>query len=159
MVFLVAYCNEAVIPYEGATHKVPVVMMIDRWDGFVGFPGGKVEASDESLIKALRREVFEEIGLSIGQDYAEKNLEPLATFKLGGAFIHSYALHMPYEEMKRVAANAFNSQHFGGEITGIKLTHITDYGNSQGFPQFLQNNFIATAKAELLTLVSKKQLF
>lgn len=42
----------------------PGVIMIDRWDGRMGFPGGTVDPG-ETLIEALAREIKEEIGIKV----------------------------------------------------------------------------------------------
>lgn len=56
--------------------KCPAVIMCDRWDGRIGFPGGGVEEG-ESLTQALKREIKEEIGINI----KENKLIPLVSFE------------------------------------------------------------------------------
>ena len=43
----------------------------DPWSGQVGFPGGRVKASDASAKEALRREVEEEVGIDLNPDGEE----------------------------------------------------------------------------------------
>ena len=54
----------------------PGVIMIDRWDGRMGFPGGTVDYK-ERLIEALRREIKEEIGIKI----REKKVHGIVSFE------------------------------------------------------------------------------
>lgn len=41
--------------------------MIDRWDGRMGFPGGTIEEG-EPILEALKREIKEEIGISVREN-------------------------------------------------------------------------------------------
>lgn len=37
----------------------------DRWSGYVAYPGGRQEATDESLLHTVHREVKEEVGIDL----------------------------------------------------------------------------------------------
>ena len=37
----------------------------DRWSGYVAYPGGRQEATDESLFHTVHREVKEEVGIDL----------------------------------------------------------------------------------------------
>ena len=57
--------------YEGISEEakqtvIPLVLMLQRWDGQQGFVGGEVEEG-ESLKDAVERECFEEIGLMLNE--------------------------------------------------------------------------------------------
>jgi 8-oxo-dGTP pyrophosphatase MutT (NUDIX family) len=55
----------------------------DRWSGQIAFPGGKMDASDASLLDACMREVHEEVGLSIPRTALIGSLDDIQARKRG----------------------------------------------------------------------------
>ena len=68
--------------------RCPAIIMIDRWDGRMGFPGGTVDEG-EDLLDALVREVKEEIGITVKPE----KVRPIATHA-GKLTTHLYALEV-----------------------------------------------------------------
>ncbi len=67
-VFLAIYTDE-ISPWKYFKDDMqqtscPAIIMIDRWDGRIGFPGGTLEPKEE-LLDALVREINEEIGIKV----------------------------------------------------------------------------------------------
>ena len=60
------------------------ILMVHRWDGRIGFPGGKVDEG-ETLVEAAKRELFEEVGL-------KENIkdEVFCSFELGSINVHVF---------------------------------------------------------------------
>jgi U8 snoRNA-decapping enzyme len=158
-VFGVIYCTDAQ-PYKNYDHvgkevqtlQIPLVLMQMRWDGQIGFAGGKVDEG-ENLKQALARELKEEIDF----DVPEHLITPLATFKSDKANIHSFAIRVCYDKLLEIKNNSVNSQHNVAENLGSIFAPIINskYGE---YNNFLQNKFCATAKMELEALVSEKHL-
>ncbi len=136
--------------------KCPAVIMIDRWDGRIGFPGGTMEKG-EPILEALRREIKEEIGIRVKLD----NLSPIASFEWKIA-THLYGMKVQETEFFYIYYHILNNfsrsillhayeegdaSHFLSEITGIKIVPLIQHKN-KGISQFLQNNFAGSAKEE-----------
>ncbi|MEA3289729.1 MAG: NUDIX hydrolase [Campylobacterota bacterium] len=160
-VFLIIYVEE-ISPwkyFKDQTHiKCPAMIMIDRWDGRMGFPGGGVEKG-ESLKEALVREIKEEIGINVKPD----KLKPVVSFEWK-IISHTFALelkeieflHIYYHILNNFSRSILNhsykdaidDSHFLSEITGIKIVPILNH-NGKGIDQFIQNNFAGCGKDDI----------
>lgn len=169
-VFLAIYVDE-ISPWKyfdsSFRHiKCPAVIMIDRWDGRSGFPGGTVE-DNEPLLTTLKREIKEEIGITI----KPKNVEGIVTHN-GKLTTHLYGLkvqeaeflHIYYHILNNFARSilhhAYESEgddraHFLSEITGIKIVPIIE-NDGKGINKFLQNSFAGSGKEDLLVFLKEK---
>ncbi len=168
-VFLAIYVDK-ISPWkyfnDDIKHMIcPAMIMIDRWDGRMGFPGGTVNEG-EDLISALVREVKEEIGITV----KPQNLHPVATH-LGKIATHLFRLEVLEIEFLHIYYHILNnfsrsillhayeegdSSHFMSEITGIKIVPIFEHKN-KGINLFLQNAFAGSARDEILILL--RELF
>ena len=150
-VFILIYCK------DGKPHKqdgtIPIILTINRHDGYIGFVGGKVE-KNETLLEGLYREVKEEIGYSIDIN----NVKPLATYTDENSNIHSFKYLVDYETIKNITKDIMLSEHYGIEITGFSLNHIKEYQDSKGIKQLLKQNWTATSKLELNQLIKDEKL-
>lgn len=145
--------------------KCPAMIMIDRWDGRSGFPGGTVE-KDEPLLDTLKREIKEEIGVNIKTDKVKgivthdgKFLTHLYALKVQEAeFLHIYyhilnnfarsILHHAYEE------HGDDKAHFLSEITGIKIVPILEQ-EGKGINKFIENSFAGSGKDDILVFLKE----
>ncbi len=166
-VFLAIYVDK-ISPWkyfnDDIKHMIcPAMIMIDRWDGRMGFPGGTVDAG-ENLLDALVREVKEEIGITVKAD----KVRPVATH-LGKIATHLFALevleieflHIYYHILsnfsRSILLHAYeegDKSHFMSEITGIKIVPIFEHKN-KGINLFLQNSFAGSARDEILIMLSE----
>ncbi|MDD3323674.1 MAG: NUDIX hydrolase [Sulfurospirillaceae bacterium] len=137
--------------------RCPAVIMIDRWDGRMGFPGGTVEKG-EPLLEALRREIKEEIGINVKTDkvveIASHEWEIVTHFYglevLEIEFMHIY-YHILNSFSRSILLHAYDegdTSHFMSETTGIKFVPIVEHGG-KGINKFLENSFAGSTKEDL----------
>lgn len=141
----------------------PCVIMIDRWDGKNGFPGGGAN-KNETILQALQRETYEELGINI--DTNDVILTNVNVTKIKTYF---YTLELSEENFMKVyfhilnnfsksilshAKNNITNTRFLTEITGIKIVPIINYKN-KGIDIFMQNQFSGCAKDDLQKLIEK----
>ena len=164
-VFLAIYVEE-IAPWkyfkDQIKHiKCPALIMIDRWDGRMGFPGGTAEP-DESLLDALVREIKEEIGIRVKRD----KVHPIASHEWKIA-THLYGLrvqeieflHIYYHILNNFARSTLlhayeegDESHFMSEITGIKIVPLIEHAG-KGINKFVENSFAGSAKEELYIIM------
>lgn len=82
------YIDYAHVEKEQRGINIPLALMLTRWDGHIGFPGGNVDPG-ESLIDALHRELIEEIDF----DCPKNRFQHLLSLTDGKSRnIHSYRI-------------------------------------------------------------------
>ncbi|MBD3799137.1 NUDIX hydrolase [Sulfuricurvum sp.] len=164
-VFLAIYV-ESISPWkyfkDDMQHiKCPALIMIDRWDGRMGFPGGTVNEG-EHLMEALVREIKEEIGITIKPDH----VHPIASHEnhivthlyglkvLEAEFLHIY-YHILNNFSRSILLHAYeegDKSHFMSEITGIKIVPLIHHDN-KGINRFLENSFAGATREDLDVLL------
>ncbi|MBE0492465.1 MAG: NUDIX hydrolase [Sulfurospirillum sp.] len=157
-VFLAIYTKE-IAPWkyfkdEISRMRCPAVIMIDRWDGRIGFPGGGMEA-DEPILDALKREIKEEIGISIKKE----KVHPISSHEWK-ICTHFYGLEVNELEFLHIYYHILNNfsrsillhayeegdqSRFMSETTGIKIVPIIEHA-SKGINKFLDNSFAGATK-------------
>ncbi len=145
------------------TSSCPGIIMIDRWDGRMGFPGGTAN-KDESLIEALEREIKEEIGIQI----RPSKIHGIASheWKIGThlygmevnemEFMHIY-YHILNNFARSILLHAYQEgdrSRFLSETTGIKIVPIVSH-NGKGIDHFVTNAFAGSAKEDLSILLEE----
>lgn len=145
--------------FTGKEELTPVVLMQMRFDGAIGFPGGKVEKSDYSgnlneysLKKALLRELKEELNLDMYIDFNKVN--HLTTFASDDLYIHNFTYKLSEKDFMKVFRDSNNPLNIS-ENAGCIVCHLNNFGNGKGYRNFQRNNFKATSLAELRLLKQK----
>jgi U8 snoRNA-decapping enzyme len=166
-VFLAIYVEE-ISPWkyfkdEIKSMKCPAVIMIDRWDGRMGFPGGTAEP-DEPILEALVREIKEEIGIRVKPDkvtHIASHEWKIVTHLFGLKVLEAEFLHIYYHILnnfsRSILLHAYeegDESHFMSEITGIKIIPLVQHAG-KGINHFLRNSFAGSAKNELLIMLDE----
>jgi 8-oxo-dGTP pyrophosphatase MutT (NUDIX family) len=166
-VFLAIYVDE-ISPWkyfkDDIRHlKCPAFIMIDRWDGRMGFPGGTVN-DGESLLEALLREIKEEIGITVKPSH----IHPIASHEsrivthlyglkvLEAEFLHIY-YHILNNFSRSILLHAYeegDESHFMSEITGIKIVPVVHH-DGKGINRFVENAFAGATREDLDVLLSE----
>lgn len=164
-VFLAIYV-ESISPWryfkDDMQHlKCPALIMIDRWDGRMGFPGGTVNEG-ESLLEALVREIKEEIGITIKPDKVHPIVSHetrLITHLYGLKVLEAEFLHIYYHILnnfsRSILLHAYeegDESHFMSEITGIKIVPLIQHEN-KGIVRFIENSFAGSSREDLDVLL------
>lgn len=168
-VFLAIYVD-AISPWryfkDNMQHlKCPALIMIDRWDGRMGFPGGTVNEG-ENLLDALVREIKEEIGITIKPEKVHpvvSHENRLVTHLYGLKVLEAEFLHIYYHILnnfsRSILLHAYeegDESHFMSEITGIKIVPLIQHEN-KGIAKFLENAFAGATRDDLDVLL--KEIF
>lgn len=160
-VFLAIYVKE-ISPWkyfkDEISHKqCPAVIMVDRWDGRMGFPGGGME-KDEPILDALKREIDEEIGIKVRKE----KVHPISSHEWKICthfyglevneleFLHIY-YHILSNFSRSILLHAYeegDESRFMSETTGIKIVPIIEH-EGKGINKFLENSFAGATKQDL----------
>lgn len=135
-------------PSKPKNKIIPTVLLNNRWDGKIGFPGGKVNPS-ETPIEGAIREVYEELHLSISPE----QLEPVVSHETDKLAVHLFAYEVSFQELLEIQKQSTQAKHFGTEILGVFHIHLCNYRDGKGFSQFLQNRFSPTVTSQLAQLI------
>ena len=164
-VFCIIYCRDA-RPYlnydiykksknkkdrKKVHEKYPIVLAQMRHDCKIGFPGGKVELKNTSLVDGLMRELYEEINL---KNINLNKLEIISTYSNHKAHTTTFAYEVTFKEMIRIVNNSKNAKHSFIENMGsfmLRLDHTT-------LDNISKHNFSGTGIEDLNTLIKDKKL-
>ncbi|KAM6165155.1 tudor-interacting repair regulator protein isoform 1-T1 [Erethizon dorsatum] len=127
------------------------LLMQMRFDGLLGFPGGFVDRRFWSLEDGLNRVLG--LGLGLGRlrfteaDYLSSHLTEGPHREVA----HLYARQLTLEQLHAVEISAVHSRDHGLEVLGlVRVPLYTQKDRVGGFPNFLSNAFVSTAKCQLL---------
>lgn len=134
--------------------ETQMLLFINRWDGRIGFPGGRVDEGEE-LLDALYREVYEEINYDIR---TLSNIELICSHNIKDKnkdkTCHLYHIEVNNYELKQIMKNSFDAIDFINETNGVFVTHLDTYGE-KGLKSFFKNNLVDTVVEETLLLNKK----
>ncbi|MEG0072885.1 MAG: NUDIX hydrolase [Clostridia bacterium] len=136
--------------------KIPMVLMQFRWDGKIGFPGGKVDDLDkengivtkETLIKSLVREMEEELNLDTSTVDISK-FKPLCTFLMKNNCIHNFIYEVSFDELKKIYRDTVDVDNILSENCGSIVLHLKEYSTDKGLAAIRSHKYCATALLEL----------
>lgn len=125
--------------------------MMNRWDGKIGFIGGQVD-DGENIIEALVREVKEETGFQLTPDNI-KNINPICHSQYNDNHISFFELKLNEKDFYHLLSHQHEALHYLTE-GHLMTVHFINYEHMPSFDNFMKNNFSATAKDEILKLIS-----
>ncbi|XP_022065160.1 U8 snoRNA-decapping enzyme isoform X2 [Acanthochromis polyacanthus] len=146
-----------------------VVLMQMRFDGLLGFPGGLVNPSEETLEAGLSRELSEELGVALPisvEDHVDSCHAPSSSSSSRQLITHFYVKKMEEEQIREVEkAAASTATDHGQEVLGmVRVPLYAMQGGDGGLASFLSHSFIGNARSQLidsllsLNLVSSAEL-
>ncbi|XP_063764271.1 U8 snoRNA-decapping enzyme isoform X2 [Eleginops maclovinus] len=99
-----------------------IILMQMRFDGLLGFPGGYVTPSEETLEAGLSRELLEELGVALpilAEDHVDCCQAPASSHSSTSRLItHFYVKKMEEEQIKEVEKEAASTAtDHGQEVT------------------------------------------
>eukprot|EP00295_Goniomonas_pacifica_P049854 CAMPEP_0175924738 /NCGR_PEP_ID=MMETSP0108-20121206/15275_1 /TAXON_ID=195067 ORGANISM="Goniomonas pacifica, Strain CCMP1869" /NCGR_SAMPLE_ID=MMETSP0108 /ASSEMBLY_ACC=CAM_ASM_000204 /LENGTH=363 /DNA_ID=CAMNT_0017247847 /DNA_START=45 /DNA_END=1132 /DNA_ORIENTATION=- len=136
--------------------SMPLVLMIVRFDGRLGFAGGHVEQG-ETPAMALTRELRDELNWEEDTTLFEHVCSHhILSMKLRS---HFYAREVSYADLKEIERRVVMAPHFGAEVMGLFRAPIcAGQGKGHGLEMFLRHNFPLGVIHELITLIVKQDL-
>jgi U8 snoRNA-decapping enzyme len=143
--------------------KCPAVIMVDRWDGRIGFPGGTMK-KNEPILNALKREIYEEIGIRVRKE----KVHPISSHEWK-IVTHFYGLEVNELEFLHIYYHILNNfsrsillhayeegdaSRFMSETTGIKIVPIMEHAG-KGINKFLENSFAGATQMDFMVLLDE----
>ncbi|XP_034393395.1 U8 snoRNA-decapping enzyme [Cyclopterus lumpus] len=134
-----------------------IILMQMRFDGLLGFPGGFVDPSEESLEAGLSRELSEELGVALPileEDHLDSCYgppsSPSSSSSSSRLITHFYAKKMEEEQIRAVerAAVTTATDH-GQEVLGMVRVPLYTMEGGKGLAPFLSHSFAGSARSQL----------
>lgn len=127
----------------------PVALMIHRWDGRLGFPGGFAENGENPSDVALR-ELMEEVGYDATGIL--KGVCAHAAEKFVAHLHHAHLGELSVSELQQLLIKASKAEH--AVVEGCPIwVHLQDYGRGKGLPVLMNSNMLAMAVREELQII------
>ena len=142
------------IPDAAKQTVVPRVLMIERWDGLMRFPGGFLEP-DEEIVEGAFREVEEEIGifaeiLMRHQFDVEHPGMTIVTRETPSRKIHSIMIELSQKDFDFIIeAPKHGVKHFGTEVLGVVGVPIINYPNAPVYDRFMKRDLALFVKEDI----------
>ena len=136
--------------WEGDAWNTQLAMLgyAMRWNGELGFVGGRVRG-DEDLLVALQREARHEVATELEAD----RLAPVCTHAMTGKgplqHVHLYLYRLSAEELFGLRRRSLDARHARTELSAFAVTHMT----TEAPDILLQQQWSGTAKEQLKTLL------
>ncbi|KAK2142637.1 hypothetical protein LSH36_930g00030 [Paralvinella palmiformis] len=127
--------------------------------GELGFPGGHIEHTDQSVIDGLNRELREEINIKRRHQLNQGD-HVLTLVRHQPPFVEHFYIHeiLP-SEFVEIEKKVPGGHRWGIEIFGvIRVPLSVDEDGIKGFPSFLSNRFMHNARSLLIEGIQLRQL-
>ena len=142
---------------------IPLAFMFQRWDGRLGWFGGKVDPKDraepdtypgENLAckKAAVRETLEEGGIDVEEDMIHQFLSHTTDLYLVRMF-HWDLRATSVSNLREILRDAMRRPEMNFAEGCPVLVHLADYGHGRGWANLINgNNLMPGVREELITL-------
>uniref|UniRef100_A0A8C2I2N5 U8 snoRNA-decapping enzyme n=1 Tax=Cyprinus carpio TaxID=7962 RepID=A0A8C2I2N5_CYPCA len=168
--------------------KIPIkhiVLMQMRFDGLLGFPGGLVNPSEETLEAGLSRELHEEVGVAVPVG-VDNHVSSCLSPSCPRLITHFYIKKMTESELKEMEKAAVATATDHGlevktlsvisrvckctykillcifliclQVLGMVRVPLYFLKNGGGLPYFLSHSFISNSRAQLLSALQRCRL-
>ncbi|XP_059188479.1 U8 snoRNA-decapping enzyme [Centropristis striata] len=135
-----------------------IILMQMRFDGLLGFPGGFVNPSKETLEAGLSRELLEELGVALPvvvEDHVDSCHAPASS----SLITHFYVKKMEEEQIREVErAAACTATDHGQEVLGMVRVPLYTMKGGGGLASFLSHSFIGNARSQLVDALLRLHL-
>lgn len=142
--------DSATLTRSQRTSLHPLVMMVHRWDGQIGFVGGLVEGGRLPAEQAVV-EAREEVGLTIDA----RQLVPLVAHEAARIVVRLYHLHLgvlPVATLRACLRDAADAEHSIAEGNAF-WAHLGEYPEGRGWPALRRSSSLANSVGEELDAV------
>ncbi|XP_031732436.1 U8 snoRNA-decapping enzyme isoform X1 [Anarrhichthys ocellatus] len=126
-----------------------------RFDGLLGFPGGFVNLSEESLEAGLTRELSEELGMALPileEDHVDSCYAPASSSSSSSPRVitHFYAKKMEEEQIRELERAAVTTaMDHGQEVLGMVRVPLYTMEDGGGLAPFFSHSFVGNARSQL----------
>uniref|UniRef100_A0AAQ4R7C4 U8 snoRNA-decapping enzyme n=1 Tax=Gasterosteus aculeatus aculeatus TaxID=481459 RepID=A0AAQ4R7C4_GASAC len=145
------------IPIRHIVLPLLLPQMQMRFDGLLGFPGGFVNLSEESLEAGLGRELLEELGVAfqiLEEDHVDSCFAPAsspASSTSPRLITHFYTKKMEEGQIRAVETAAVTTAtDHGQEVLGMVRVPLHSTKGGGGLASFLSHSFVGNARFQLL---------
>lgn len=158
---LALWKNHAEKPEELRQSSSPAIIMINRSDYTMGFPGGGLK-SGENPAEGAVTELHEELNI----DFVSKDaLSPLRTQRfINGSgthcTTHCFTLELDADSFQRVIENAHRAVHFMAETRGVIPVSMEHPYSDKTFPfeNFLKSPMADAVREDLCYFIHQEEL-
>jgi 8-oxo-dGTP pyrophosphatase MutT (NUDIX family) len=153
-------------PWKGYTNSygeiadtpIPMCLVVHRWDGSIGFVGGKVDGK-ETFKETLEREVKEEVGIDFKWEY-----DPIVAHDVGPITTHAVAVKVSYEELLEIRKKASTQSTIESQTTGFSTPHLVVYdiiskNKKGGLIELYKTSMAPSVREELTHFLLKKKIY
>lgn len=134
--------------HEYRASLFPMVLMMHRWDGAIGFPGGFVDDARTIEQQALA-ELREEIGVTSPH---LTGMVPLVSHETDRMVLHLFRVNVEASMVHEAISRASKAEHSIAEGNAF-WAHLADYGHGKGWGRLRSGNNLSTAVGEELDAV------
>jgi len=99
-----------------------------RFDGLIGFPGGFIDSTDQSIIDGLNRELVEEMNFDVDTHRVTQNDFVLSCVCSHRKLVtHFYAIEVTLEQYENIEKRVLAARDWGSEVRLSKNRFLQCY--------------------------------
>lgn len=121
-----------------------------RFDGYIGFPGGFIDSTDQCWEDGLNRELKEELNLNEKFYLNKSNYMFSSLNKSRNLVLHFYAKEVTLENFQKIELESMNSKDFGTEVMGLIRPPLYSMSKGRGLSVFLSHEFVGNSLIQFL---------